>query len=320
MALIGLSCYSSPALIYEIQPLKVKSKLFEKEGRKGYVYKYVQYENYQGMRLQAKYTGLDFTLNFHSKKYFKNIAGYLYNLDERPIRMPDLTLVGVFIKNHRNTPVKIDYRNFRIRSLGGKRIIAPINIEKYYNGIYSSSLGPLDFYWAFTQKPSLRFLHPLPDWYFTAYLPGTPSPAERIIRKNKYLKEIEKLQNRDVLFGPGEEVKGYLIFPELSSERGYVLEYTPPDKEKTNLSQKNFFLFMPVHFRIQMVREGDSVQMHPEDPEKLEDNYAWKLLKQDERERRRDLRDLYDIHRQLRMHAGMKKSGKAREYFKTKRE
>lgn len=315
-------CHTYPYLIYQIQPSSDQTVVAgEKGDKKNQVYRYYSFLNATSLRVRGEREGVLTDFLFLRPDDMYNLArdmGQIRNLNVP--RLPDLLAIRVHIRNYRTRPLRVDTYRFRIRDTDNNVTYRIIEPEEYYRERYSSGIYLFDYYWAFEPKDSYRFHHPIPDWYFELHKTDTSSPAEKKLRRRKKLAYIQRRHQESLSVPPGRELKGYLLFPQLPAGNAYRLEYAPGKDDSPQTPETKIFEMIPVPFRIKLVKTFREPQDGPDrvnrtaaTVEERSDESFRSLAERDEAAISRDLRTLYEMHRQLRKHAKLRDEQKEKK-------
>ncbi len=286
LVLLLLSCSAATAIVYELQP-EVKDPA--PGGRK-----ILRFDAQRMFRVSERGNGIEMDLIFLRKETLKDIANRISEEHIPLRRVPEIFPVRFHIFNYGDKRYRFDAYKFRVRSTKTKETYAALMPLEYQNQYYSDGSAGLPFYWAFEQKDSFQFLHPLPDWYLASRGGDTGSAAEHRQLLRKSVERILETHPERTKLPPGRELKGYLLFPELPAG-SYVLESvdTAPDR----------FPFRTLAFDVKFTyAENHEVE------KTADDKRAFGFFQQEIVDVEREIADFHAMHRQLRLHDELKNS------------
>ncbi len=293
--LVFIQCYSAPALhyTYRAEP-------------NGSTYSIHSITNFRSLYFKTtRSTSRPFETRglFLSREQLRREARRL-DPDFADGSPPEVTALYLAVLNYGDTPVRLNTYWFQIRDTGDDRIFRPIDAREYSENYGGFGNYPYVYEYAFAQKDSLRFSHPVPDWYASLFLRHTLSPAEEEAHRKNRLRRGERRHERRSVLAPGRETKALLIFPSLAPGREYVLEY----RAEESRSDLRAFVFEPLRFRLDTRRE-DAAELRnvresetEQEERELREERGQQILEELRRENERELRELYRMHRQRRRH------------------
>lgn len=255
------------------------------------------YDGGERMRLRARRGGLrfDFLLLRSADLY-----AYAALFDARrqfPAAPPPITALRVSVFNEGPRTRQFDPARLRLR--GGDSDLRPLSLDELEKTVFSAGYNALHPYWLFGARDSFQFPHPAPDYdRLRAY--GSLGPLEIERERARRLAAYESNLARARTLLPGAEQISIAAFPPLVAGVEYVLVYEGGAVELPE------FRFATRSVRADYAGTTEDA-LRAADAARLDELFASELA-----DRRRELLDLYRMHRQLQQHADLRESAGAR--------
>ncbi len=286
LLLAGFSaCYSATEILWIATPMPppaASGELFHDGGER--------------IRLRARRGDLRFDLLLLRTR---DLYAYAALYDARrpfPAAPPPITALRVRVFNE--GAQTRDFTPARLRLRGGGSELRPYSLAELDEKIFSAGYSVLHPYWLFGARDSFQFPHPAPD-YDRLRDYGAVAPLEQQRERARRLAAYEANLSRAAVLAPGAEQIGITAFPPLSEGVEYVLVY---DGAGVQLPEFRFTMRS-----VRVDRAGAKLDSErTADSARLDELFAEELV-----ERRRELAELYRMHRQLQQHADLRESAES---------